>query len=455
MKRFVTWLLIAILALMPLTAFAEGEDTGDALSVDEAHVYSDMDRSISEGYHPRVSSTAVHFRLPLIGETDGSPVEVTAKLPTDGPFTVDEIRFTVPQQTFEFKNTKNEKETVKAYVIEQSIPLKQMFFNGTYSVRFVVSYRTAAGEPKEQTFVQQTVMKNGKTEDQVRHQDPIRKPVLVIREDAITPTEVVGNDRVTVRLKIENVGQKEARNIRINAAPQDGDLVLTGDLNGYFIECLNANETIEAEFTLRVASHALEGDHLVQINISYEGQYEGDYSETALYCVHAAQPVELAFDAVELPESMTSGDTFTQIIYVYNPSCATAYNVRGVLTMDGLICSSAFLGTIAPQGEATKELSVFITTLSGSQKYGETWGNFELHFEDENGEEHVLYQDLKGTIQEPEKITDEEKARQEQEQKEQQTLSQWWISLLVAIAVIIILIAVIVIARFGRMLRMK
>ena len=454
-QRVFAWILVLILALTPVLAFAEGEEPEEGLTVDVTHVYPDMEYSMSEEYHPRVSSSSVHFLLPLIGETDGSPIAVTVKLPMDGPFSVDELQFKVDQQTFEFKNGKGEKETVQAYYVARAIPLKQTFFNGTYSVRFIVSYRTPSGEQKEQTFVQQTVMKNGKTEDQVRHQDPVRKPVLVIREHAVTPTDVVGNDRVSIALTIENVGQKEARNIRISAAPQDNDLVLTGDLNGYYIECVNANETITAEFALRVASHALEGDHLVQINVSYEGQYEGEYTETALYCVHAAQPVELAYDAIELPESLTSGETFTQIVYVYNPSCATAYNVRGVLNMDGLICSSAFLGTIAPQGEATKELSVFITTLSGNQKYGETWGNFELHYEDESGEEHVLYQDLKGTIQEPEKITDEEKARQEQEQKEQQTLSQWWISLLVAIAIIVILIAVIVIARFGRMLRMK
>lgn len=93
--------------------------------------------------------------------------------------------------------------------------------------------------------------------------------------------------------------------------------------------------------------------------------------------------------------------------------------------------------------------------LYGRQKYGDTWGSFELHYENENGEEQVLYQDLKGTILEPVKITDEEKERQEKEQKEQQTLSQWWISLLVAIAIIVILVAIIVIARFSRLLRMK
>ena len=454
-QKVFAWILVLILALTPVLAIAEDADAGEGLAIDETHLYGDMDKTYAEGYHTRVSASAAHFLLPLVGETDGSPIDVTVKLPTDGPFAAEDYRFSVERQTFDFKTKTGETETVQAYLIKQAIPLRETYFNGTYYVRFIVSYQTPAGEKREQTFVQQAVMKNGRTESQVKYSDPVRKPVLVIREHAVTPTEVVGNDRVTVALEIENVGQKEARNIRITATPQDGDLTLTGDLNGYYIECLNANETLTAAFSLRVLRHALEGEHLVQISITYEGPYEGEFAETALYSVHAAQQVELAYDAVKLPEQMTSGDTFTQIIYVYNPSCATAYNVRGVLNVDGLICSSAYLGNIAPQGEATKELSVFVTTLSGSQKYGDTWGSFELHYENENGEEQVLYQDLKGTILEPVKITDEEKERQLKEQKEQQTLSQWWISLLVAIAIIVILIAIIVIARFSRLLRMK
>ena len=142
-------------------------------------------------------------------------------------------------------------------------------------------------------------------------------------------------------------------------------------------------------------------------------------------------------------------------ICVYNTGFSQLYNVRGVLSVDGLICSSAYLGTINPQDSIVKDLSIFVTTLSGSSKYGDTWGNFQLYYEDENGEQQSIFQELKCSVLEPQKQTDEEKLKQEQEQKEQQTLSQWWISLLVAIAVIIILIAVIVIARFARMMRMK
>lgn len=445
-QKVFAWILVLILALTPVLAIAEGEDAGEGLAIDTEHVYPDMDKSYANGYTPMVTQKDARILLPLVGNIDTDTISVTAKLPADGPFAAQELSFDVVENTYDVQSADGTDGSAKAFLIDCTVPLNRTVYNGTYFVRFIVRYDNS----EEQAFSIQVSITEGKTRNSSG-----QKSLLLIENSAVTPTETIGNDAVTITLTIANDGQKEARNITITAVPQDADIVLTSDLNGIYLERLAVNEVVTVQFDLRVARHALEGDHLVKIDMKYEGKTEGEYTSTASYRIHVAQPVELAYDAIKLPEKITSGDTFTQIIYVYNPSCATAYNVRGVLNMDGLICSSAYLGNIAPQGTATKELSVFVTTLSGSQKYGDTWGSFELHYENENGEEQVLYQDLKGTILEPVKITDEEKERQLKEQKEQQTLSQWWISLLVAIAIIVILVAIIVIARFSRLLRMK
>ena len=454
-QRVFAWLLVLILALTPVLAFAEGEDADEALAIDEAHVYPNMDKSYANGYSPKVSQKDARILLPLVGSVEGGSIHVEIKLPTDGTFDSEDLAFDVGEETYEVKNAAGESENAKAFLIDCTVPLGASRLNGTHTVRVAASYQGKNGAAVEQTFFVRVVITNGRNDENEMWNTPVQKPILLIESGTVEPANTVGNDSVAITLKIANDGQKEARNIYISAAPQDADVVLSSDLNGVYIDSLAVNETVTVTFDLRVVRHALEGDHLVKVDLKYEGKFEGEYEMSATYRIHVAQPVELSYDPVKLPENMTGGDTFTQIIYVYNPSCATAYNVRGVLNVDGLICSSAYLGNIAPQGEATKELSVFVTTLSGNQKYGDTWGSFELHYEDENGEEQILYQDLKGAILEPQKITDEEKERQEKEQKEQQTLSQWWISLLVSIAIIVILVAIIVIARFARLLRMK
>ena len=568
-QRVFAWILVLILALTPVLAIAEGEDAGEGLAIDTEHAYPDMDKSYANGYAPKSTQKDMRILLPLVGEAEGATIHVSLELPKDGTFASGDPSFDVAERSFDFKNASGETESVKAYLIDCTVPVSESRLNGTHTVRAVVSYRAKTGETVRQTFHVQTVVSNGKKDQSEMWKEQTKKPVILIRDCQITPDEISGGDRVNVELFMVNAGNYDAKNIRVLLTPESDVLSLSGNENARFFDALPINCALETSFDLDVAVDAAEGPARIAVQITYEDKYGGTYTEEGKYTVGVTQPkvaivkceyskivnggdsftvaltvenvgtrdvknvavqfgagddsirskgtqdrqtveslkagesaalsfdlralsnasegkhtlrfdcayqdaanggtytsgseyeliieqpVELAYDAIKLPEKITSGDTFTQIIYVYNPSCATAYNVRGVLNVDGLICSSAYLGNIAPQGTATKELSVFVTTLSGSQKYGDTWGSFELHYENENGEEQVLYQDLKGTILEPVKITDEEKERQLKEQKEQQTLSQWWVSLLVAIAIIVILVAVIVIARFSRLLRMK
>lgn len=438
------------------------ELSSDPLKIDTFWKYPGMDKSYAGGYLPKESNTDVRFIVPLVGEAQGDVIRVVPEFPSGGPFAPNNLQFDVRKKTYDVTQGKDKTGKATAYLIDFTAPLKNPHYKGTYTVTLRVSYQSPAGDPVELSFPIQVSIKKGKTQSTgggggggSTEPEPVKKPLLRIEKGTVSPEETTGGDNASLSVRFANAGDLDACNIRISASPADSDLILTSDLNGSFYPTLAVGESVTTKFDFRVARHALEGDHLIEVGISYEDKYGNSYSESGAYRIHAAQQVELAYDPIKLPESLTSGDTFMQIIYVYNPSCATAYNVRGVLNVNGLICSSAYLGNIEPQGSATKELSVFVTTLPGSAKYGETWGSFELRYEDEAGEEQFAYQDLKSSIMEPVKVTDEEKEKQEQEQKEQQTLSQWWISLLVAIAVIVILIAIILITRFVRLMRMK
>ena len=100
-------------------------------------------------------------------------------------------------------------------------------------------------------------------------------------------------------------------------------------------------------------------------------------------------------------------------------------------------------------------MEVFATTLSGTEKYGQTYGTCELRYEDAMGQEYWESIDLTMNILEPVKITDVEQEKLEEEAKEQETLSQWWVSLLFGIAIIAVLVAVIIVGKFSRMMKMR
>ncbi len=548
------------------------EESSDPLKIDTYWKYPGMDKSYAGGYMPVQANGSVQFIMPLLGKTQGNTIRVVPEFPSDGPFAPSNLQFDVYEKTYDVTQGQNNTGKMNAYLVKFDAPLKSTYYNGTYTVTLHVTYKTPAGDPAEQTFNMQVQITDGKTPSSGGGgggPTAVRKPVILIDACTISPTVASGGDTVSFQLSLKNVGNREAKNIRISAVPENDALTLKSDLNAQFLDKLLVNATFDADFVLSVAPGAQEGDIVVQTVITYEDAYGGAYTEEGKYRIRVTQPkveivscvynevvsggedftatltiqntgtrdaknvvvrytsqdesirkkgiqdsvtigelkkgesttvtfdlralpsasegrhavdflctyadtastgiytdnmryeltvyqkASIGYDEIKLPESITSGETFVLPVCVFNTGFSPLYNVRGVLSVDGLICSSAYLGNIKPQDSVVKDLSIFVTTLSGSSKYGDTWGNFQLYYEDENGEQQSIYQELKCSILEPQKQTDEEKLKQEQEQKEQQTLSQWWISLLVAIAVIIILIAVILIARFARMMRMK
>ncbi len=547
------------------------EESSDPLKIDTYWKYPGMDKSYAGGYMPVQSNGSVQFIMPLLGKTQGNTIRVVPEFPSDGPFAPTNLQFDVHEQTYDVTQGQNNTGKANAYLVKFEAPLKSTYYNGTYTVMLHVTYKTPAGDPTEQTFTMQVQITGGKTPSSGGGGGPtaVKKPVILIQDCMITPTEVSGGERASVSVSMSNVGNYDAKNIRVSLIPESDAITLSGDLNAKFFDALPIKGELDADFDLAITPGATEGAAIVTVQITYEDKYGGAYTEEGKYTINVTQPkieivdceysdvvnggdgftvtltvqnsgtrdaknivvqyaseddsirhkgiqdhqtieslkkgesttvtfdlralpsamegkhsfrfscsykdaansgsyengvdypltvvqkASLGYDEVRLPESITSGESFTLPVCVYNTGFSQIFNVRCSLNCDGLISSSAFLGNLAPQESADKAMTVFVTTLSGSQKYGEAYGSIEISFEDVNGEKQSIYQDVRMTIAEPVKITDEEKVKQEQEQKEQQTLSQWWISLLVAIAIIIILIAVILIARFARILKMK
>ena len=558
----------------PTAAQETSEPTGestDPLKIDTYWKYPGMDKSYAGGYMPVQTDGSVQFIMPLLGKTQGNTIRVVPEFPSDGPFAPTNLQFDVHEQTYDVTQGQNNTGKVNAYLVKFDAPLKSTFYNGTYTVMLHVTYKTPAGDPTEQTFTMQVQITGGKTPSSGGGGGPtaVKKPVILIQDCMITPTEVSGGERASVSVSMSNVGNYDAKNIRVSLIPESDAITLSGDLNAKFFDALPIKGELDADFDLAIAPGATEGAAVVTVQITYEDKYGGAYTEEGKYTINVTQPkieivnceysdvvnggdgftvtltvrnsgtrdaknvvvqyiseddsirytgiqdhqtieslkigesttvtfdlralpsamegkhsfrfscsykdaadsgsyengvdypltvvqkASLGYDEVRLPESITSGESFTLPVCVYNTGFSQIFNVRCSLNCDGLISSSAFLGNLAPQESADKAMTVFVTTLSGSQKYGETYGNIEITYEDVNGEKQTEYQSVKMTITEPVKITDEEKEREKQKVEEQQTLSQWWISLLVAIAIIIILIAVILIARFARILKMK
>ena len=436
------------------------------LVIDTAYIYPGMTKSYSSGYMPTVSGGKALFVLPLLGEVMGDVLRVTPDMDTVGPFLYGNYQFDLKKTRETAKDAAGNPVERDVFLMTLSLDLAVNRQNGTYPVTFRVSYTDKHGDPAEQDFTLQVAITDGESPAEESGggggwsggwsgPSVVRKPVLVLSSSQVGTSTIAGGQGFTLSLTVQNVGDLEAKNVRIMAAADGQGVYRSDSLAPVFLARMAVSESTETSFPFASDKTVFAGRHGLTVTLAYEDAYGNVYADTVPLQINVVQTASIGFDEMKLPETLTSGETFTQPVCVYNTGYAPVYNVRCTLRMDGLIAASAFLGTLEPQQSADKAVSVFVTTLSGKEKYGESYGELVISYEDMAGEEHTEYQQLRTTVQAPVEITDEEKAKKEKEQKEQQTLSQWWVSLLVAIAFILIVLSVIVIARFSRMLKMK
>ena len=430
------------------------------LVVDTAYIYPGMAKSYASGYMPTVSGGKALFVLPLLGDVMGDVVRVTPDMATTGPFRYGNYQFDLPKTTELARDAAGNEAERSVFLISLSLELAANRTNGTYPLTFHVSYTDKHGDPASQSFTLQVTITDGKNPSSGggggwSGPTAVRKPVLVLASSQASADAIAGGESFTLSLTVQNVGDLEAKNVRVTAAAEGQGIYRSDSLAPVFLARIPVSEKIEISFPFASEKTVFAGRHGLAVTLAYEDVYGNVYGDAVPLQISVVQPSSIGFDEMKLPETLTSGDTFTQPVCVYNTGYAPVYNVRCTLRMDGLIAASAYLGTLDPQQSADKAVSVFVTTLLGTEKYGEAYGELIVSYEDMAGQEHAEYQQLRTAIQAPVEITDEEKLKQEKEQKEQQTLSQWWVSLLVSVAFILVVLSLIVIARFSRMLKMK
>jgi len=437
MKRLLSLLICFIILILPVSGMASGMTPDGALSIDPAHIYPGMEKSYSQGYTPTVSDGYVKLVLPLVGSVSGGKIRVVPHIPQGGPFASGNYIFDVARKTYSVMNTEGRTENVKAYLVTLDLPIIGAQA-GTYEIGFDVSYQTA-DNTQEQHFALTVTLGSGD-----------ESAFLRIADVTITPEAPSGDTEITVTARIANSGTTEARNITVRAASEDGELELTSDLNGAFIESIPAGESAVAEFTFRISNRAADGEHIITIEAVSESA-----SCAGRFRVNVRQPVELAFEPSGMPDKVDAGSTVPQLLTVFNPSCGTAYNVQVKLDMDGVICTSAYFDKILPGEQAEKELKMLITELRGINPYGDTTGAFTVRYEDARGTEKQLTQSIQTRIMQSDELTESEKVAREAEQMKQNTLSKWWISVLAAVAVIAILCSCIITGKFARQIKIK
>ena len=471
-------LLLCLMLLLPALALADDGETGggetggtgeetpgetggdtpaaDPLTMDTEHWYGAMGKTIAQGYVPTVADGHATFILPILGSTQGQVIHIEPVLSAGGPFVLGSYGIDVRRTSEKATDEKKEETTQDVFLAVLQIPLSDTRYNGVYPVTFTVTYTDVNGNAQTQTFSESVTITDGRKASSGSHSTAEKRPLLLVDACTVFPTAVQGGGSFSVTLTMQNLGDKDAKNIRVILSDEEGAMICTDTLNAQYLDLLAVDMTTQLRFNFDVARAATAGPHYLKTEITYSDKSGGSYTEEASVRVDVEQPASIGYDPVTLPQSVSGNDSFEQLVYVYNTGYTTLYNVRVELSADGLICSTAYLGNLEPQQDASKAIKVYTTMLSGTPSYGKTYGSVSILYEDEKGETHLAASmDVSTTLTEPVKVTDEEKQKQEEALARQKSFSQWWVSLLVGLAVIAILVAVIVVRRVLRELRMR
>lgn len=453
------FLAFIIIFSMPLTSFAaetvsgndaavdSGQTTQPAavveqLRIDSKTLYGGMDKTYEQGYIPKVENGKVSIMLPLLGKTYDEKVSITADLGTtqNSPFV-----FGNYSQTADAKDG--------AYIFRLEIPLAPGRINGAYPVTLTADYLDITGNQAQQNFILYVTITDGISADTGPTKEAVETPKLYISVCEITPETVGGEEEFSVTVTIENIGAIRARSIILTYGSDTAGIVPAQTNNTMHLENIASGKSETASFAFQTTKDVLAGDQSFYVKLDYVDLYGGIYTENRTFLVRAIQPSKMEYDPISIPKQVTSGETISVPVSVFNTGKSTLRNVVATISGSGLIPTfSVFLGDILPGESGTGEMEIYVGILSMTDNnttndYGESKGTYTITYMDDNGEEHKEEMDFQTEIVRP--------AEDSEEITEKKTVGQWWISILVAFAIIAIVISAIVVTKFSRIMQMK
>ena len=411
------------------------------LYIDSQNLYDGMDKTYSQGYVPRVGNGTAYIIVPLLGQTYDGNVTVTADLgaTTDNPFILGN-----------YSQTVSSKDGI--YLFHFEIPLASGRKNGAYPVTLTADYLDITGNQVQQNFILHVTITDGTNADTGSIKEAVETPKLYISACEITPEAVGGEEEFSVTVTIENIGAIRARSVILTYGSDTAGIVPAQTNNTMHLENIASGKSETASFAFQTTKDVLAGDQSFYVKLDYVDLYGGIYTETRTFLVRVIQPAEIEYDPISVPKQVTSGETISIPVSVFNTGKSTLRNVTATISGAGLIpTSSVFMGDILPGESGNGEMEIYVGILSmtdnNTNDYGKSSGSYTITYLDDSGEEHTEEMEFSTEIIQPvEDLEDVEK---------EQTAGQWWISVLVAFAIIAIVVSTIIATKFLRMMRMK
>lgn len=178
--------------------------------------------------------------------------------------------------------------------------------------------------------------------------------------------------------------QKSVQNLVATVNVPSADIELKNDSNTIFVGKIGTQKTTDLTLKFHVSKSTADGNYPIEIAMSYDDPKATTFSSTGNFVVTVEQPLDVKLTMSNIEKNVTVGDTIPLTFQVLNLGRSTVYNVRCDVTGDGLSqTKTAFIGNMESGTAGEGEMNLFITTLEGGSRYGETTGTVTLTYEDD------------------------------------------------------------------------
>lgn len=293
--------------LMPLSALAEGEAL---LTIDNANIYSGMDKAYKDGYLPKIENGCAKIVLPLVTQDlniKNNTIFVTPNFgdPATSPFVFSNI-----EQTVQRADNPTNNGAKPSCLVSLSLPLTDGRINGRYPVVIQAKYQKEDGTALEQSFTVYVTITDGKeAASAAPSEKPKPQPKIIIKDYKVSPDPVVAGQEFLLSFVLENTNTKQnVQNIKVMIKGETADLMPAANSNTVWIKSIAKGKMHTIEFRMKVRLDAEPKPQKIQVAVEYEDSKATAITANEEIPVEIKQPNRISFDPPNIKKTMNAGD---------------------------------------------------------------------------------------------------------------------------------------------------
>ena len=385
MKTKFSLLMLAVVFLVPIFAFAEG-----TIVLNETAVFGEMSCSWAQGYEPAVSGNTlmVHVPLSATGLTSSVKVELYADDAEISPLKTQGAYVTAYRSDGGGYNA-----TLKATLLKGRT-------NGDYPCTLVFTGKDSAGETVRGEYHFVLHIRDG------------RKPEETIRPviSEVNAEFRVGEDCTLTAVLTNPSRYANLTGLTLRVTDASGDILPAGT-DVLLLPDLATGSTQTVSVPLKVKANAAVSLHTLKFDLSWTAlDAAGTWSES--FTLPVNQTVRLEQGGVQLATTILQGEMATLTVPVMNMGRADLNNIMATLILPGITeRQSVLVGTLAPGETKTAKL----TFIPGTNALGLHQGTLTITSEDAYGNTATITIPVETTVEEPVVVAVSSNSVQEEE----------------------------------------